>query len=153
MKKRTDAQNKRIYALLTKTKLAEQKENLVFSFTSGKTTSSSEMSSDEANKMIQWLEEKTRVDEIAVKYGITPEEYKAGDKSRRYTFSLIRQLPKTMNLTYFDKFDNERLNYKAIDSFLKSKYFKNDKDLNALKQPELSKLNSTLEKIVDSYKK
>lgn len=152
MKKRTIAQNRAIYALMNELKLTNNKEDLAFSVSSGRTTLTSELSFDEAKYLIAYLNERKRVSEIAQKNNLTPDEYKKGEKSRKYLFSLIFRLPSHLKLTY-EKQERTRLNYKAINNFIMSNRFKNDKPLNSLKQFEISKINSILEKMVESYDK
>jgi len=76
--------NSQLHALLSQSGLMEQKESLVFSFTSGRTNSSREMKEGEAIDLIKHL--KTLVKKVEPKKKNLPAD--SLNKTRRYILSL-----------------------------------------------------------------
>lgn len=125
--KRTNNQNRQIYALLNQTGLLEQKENLVHTYTDGRTHRSSEMYSNEADDLIHYLE-----------------NYKKASKDKSDTMR-----KKILHYAHLLKWENAdgKVNMNKVDSWC-IKYGYKHKALQDHTTEELTMLVSQFERMV-----
>lgn len=123
--------NKQIHALLNNTGLAEQKANLVFGFTKGRSESSKDMTDGEAIDFINYLRQQPNAND------------EAANKMRRKIISLAYEL-------HWAKSGNWKAAVAAIDSFCLSPKGIFKKELNKHSYQELVQVVSQFEMM---YKK
>jgi len=126
---RTVQQNNKLYFLLQKLGIdAELKQEMVYRFTNGRTSKSSEMNRNECQAMINELSNSPTIGKE--------------DKMRKKIISLFRKMGYTTN-------DN-KVNMSAVESWvLKYGYLK--KPLNTYRYNELPKLVSQAETVYQSF--
>lgn len=136
--KRTSAQNKLLYGLLTKLRIDEDaKKALVMQYSNNRTEHSRELTYEEAYELINALQHET------------PSANKATDRTnrmRRTVISRIYELPERLGFWTADG-DKKRFASKTFDNYLKEhpkSPFKG-KILNELTVKELAKLVGILE--------
>ncbi|MGV3588116.1 MAG: phage protein GemA/Gp16 family protein [Adhaeribacter sp.] len=140
MKKRDENQNKRLHLLLGKAGLMDEKPELVSFYTNGRTTSSRELTYQEADKLIKYLESITQSKQKATA--------ESADKMRKNIIAICYELG------WIEPSDNpeeRKINMAAIDSFIKQRgYLK--KPLNDFTPKELPKLVSQFKQILEHSK-
>ena len=141
MKKRNEVQNRKLHLLLNKAGLMEEKPELVSFYTNGRTSSSRELSFQEAEKLIRYLESITQG-----KTAPTPAD--KADKMRKKVISVCYELGW---IEPSDEPEERRINMAVIDSFLKQRgYLK--KPLNDFTEKELPRLVTQFKQILEHSK-
>lgn len=125
------AMNRQLHLLLSKAKLMEQKSTLIESFSSGRTSTSTDLTDEEANSLITYL--KGLIDKVETEY---KEEEKRKDKTRKYIISVWYRME---NASTKDEMQQARL--KCFNWVLKN--FKSD--LNSFKMADLLKIKRAAE--------
>lgn len=134
------AQNKRLHALLTKTGLHVRKSELVLSFTSGRSSSSKDLSGNEARELINYLDSELQKQMRGIK--------EKADKMRKKIISFAYQ----MNWTVPNQRGGFSADIQRINNWcLKSGYIK--KPFNDFEYHELPKLVTQFENVYKSYLK
>lgn len=127
---RNSNQNKQLYALLNLAGIdSETKEQMVYTYTRGRTTSSSKMSVTECQNMINDLKHKTSYSERA-------------DRMRKKIISLFRKMGYTM--------PDGKVDMIAVETWT-NKYGYLHKPLNNYTYAELPKLVSQAEAVYQSF--
>ncbi|HXU27478.1 MAG TPA: hypothetical protein VN698_09625 [Bacteroidia bacterium] len=133
---RNREQNKKLHALIGELKIdAETKEDLVHSYTGGRTTSSSKMLVHECANLISHLES------MSSKKTQMPNQTEACQKMRKKIFSICYE----MQWTLAGKLDWSRIN------FWLNKYGYLHKKLDDYTEAELPKLVTQFENLLKSY--
>jgi hypothetical protein len=140
MKMRDENQNKRLHLLLGKASLLAEKPELVSFFTDGRTTSSRELTYEEAENFINYLEGMSQLQKTSGK--------ESTEKMRRNIIAICYELGWIENS---DNPEERKMNMAVIDSFIKQRgYIK--KPLNDFTLKELPKLVSQFKQILQHSK-
>ncbi|MCF6184229.1 MAG: hypothetical protein L3J56_06325 [Bacteroidales bacterium] len=140
---RTKSQNKRLYALLSQLKISEDnKKELVYRFTNGRTERSSEMEYRECNNLIMTLQEQLK--ELKNKQSAERQYSGIEQGLRREIFKLMYDVGFINN-----RDDNSRKLF-VINAWIKKK-MKLKKQLNELSVDELNKMIKQLRTVRRIY--
>lgn len=128
--RRTISQNARLHGLINELKIdKETKEDLVYTFTQGRSASSSDMSVDECQSLIGYLEY------------TKPRKTDKANKQRKKILSICHEM---------DWRVNEKVDFKRLEDYL-LKYGYLHKPLNDYTEDELPTLVTQFQNLLKSY--
>jgi hypothetical protein len=141
---RTNSQNRRLYALLTKLNLLDMKANLALQYSNGRTSETSQLTITECKELIVYLDSQAP----QIQSPQTPE----GDFSEK-DLLLKRKRGKVLHLAIASGFKNEKgaIDYKRFNVFMFNKSVLK-KHLNDYDLSELDKLITQFGQIAKSHK-
>ncbi len=131
MKEASKAQLQKLHALLSNLGLVDQKQEMVYAMTDGRTTSSKDLSMDEARKLISNLA-----------------KYDPKERQKNLIFSLAYKA----GIIYGESDADKKMNAAKLNMFLKERGVVK-KELNQMNFDELVKVHRQFEGIVRNNKK
>lgn len=133
----TTEQNRRLHKLLTETKLMGFKAELVGSYTAGRSTSSKDLTTNEARELIRHLEGVAN----GLQDSTVPAEPKPGEKMRKKIFSLC------WDMGFCQESNTKEQNNSIVKGLVEKLGVLKPKQLNHYTEQELPKLVTQFEQI------